>query len=183
MKARLGIRILLVLSGMALFAAVAAAQTDFSGTWLLDKEKSDLGQLGRGRGARAGRAAGGNFDMSSAGQKLVITQSTEEIVVQRSLIVGQQELPGQRQAYRLDGSEITIPAMAGRGEIKGKAEWNGNALEIKGTQKLSTQRGEFDVNYEERWTLSDDGKVLTITTTRTTGAGAGYTTRMVYNRQ
>jgi len=131
MRVRFCIRILWVLFGMALFAAVAAAQTDFNGTWMFDKEKSDLGQLGRGQGARAGRAAGGNFDMSNAGQKLVITQSAEEIVVQRSLSLGQQKRPGQRQAYRLDGSEFTIPALAGRGEIKGKAKWNGNARALE----------------------------------------------------
>ena len=182
MKTILSTRIALILFGIALSSALAA-QTDFRGTWSFDKAKSDLGQLGQGRQGRAGRAGRANIDLSNAEQKLVITQSAEEIIVQRSFSMGAQERPGQRQTYRLDGTETTIPALAGRGEIKCTATLKENALEISGTQKLSTQRGEFNVNYEEKWTLSDDGKVLTMTTARTMGAGGNYTTKMVYNKQ
>ena len=72
--------------------------------------------------------------------------------------------------------------MMGRGEMVSKSRWDGGTLVIEGTQKISSPRGEMEIATKEAYSLSEDGKVLTITTTRTTPQGE-RTTKQVYNKQ
>lgn len=161
---------------------VMAAQTDFSGTWLLDKSKSDTQQLGQGRLNRAGNARRSDVDLSAAEQKLIVSQTDAEITVERMVLMGAQER-GLRQTFRLDGTQTTNQAAGRQGELKSKAKWKGNVLVIDGTQKVNSQRGQSEMSLKEEWSLSDDGKVLTIKTTRSTARGRARTTTQVYNKQ
>ena len=170
-----------VLLAFALPALATAAQTDFSGTWLLDKSRSDIQQLGRGRAGGAGNARRADVNLSRADQKLIVTQTDAEMTVERLVLMGAQER-GLRQIFRLDGTQTTNQA-AGRGEIKSKAMWKGNLLVIDGTQTMNNQRVQTEVGLKEEWSLSDDGKVLTIKTTRSTARGRARTTTQVYTRQ
>ena len=72
--------------------------------------------------------------------KMIIVQANDE---------GEKTLD---QEYRTDGSESVNKV--GSREITSTAKWDGQVLVI------SSERGDFAQS--ERWTLSDDGKVLTL---------------------
>ena len=168
---------------LALTVALAmAAQSDFSGTWLLDKSKSDTQQLLQGRPGKAGNARRAAVDLSTAEQKLIVSQTEAEITVERMVLMGAQER-GLRQTFRLDGTQTTNQAAGRQGELKSKAKWKEDVLVIDGTQKVNSQRGQSEISLKEEWSLSDDGKVLTIKTTRSTARGRARATTQVYNKQ
>jgi hypothetical protein len=47
---------------------------------------------------------------------------------------------------------------------------------------MSTQRGDFEIPIKEEYTISADGKVLTIASTRS-GRQGEQTTKQVYNKK
>jgi len=84
------------------------------------------------------------------------------------------------QKFTLDGQENKNSS--GRGELISKSRWEGEQLIIEGTQKVTSPRGDMEVNLREVYSLSADGKTLTILSTRTTPQGE-RTTKQVYNKQ
>jgi hypothetical protein len=175
---------------LSLFAAtlLAAAALDpawgqargFAGTWVLDAAKSDsLPQgKGQGRGQGKGRRNQANAQGAQAGLTLVVDQTDTELNVARKM-GGRGRT--REQKYKLDGSETSVATSNGRGEIKAKAHLQGEALVIEGTQKVTNKRGEMDVKLREEWSLSDDGKTLTIKNTRT-GRRRDQTTKQVFTK-
>ena len=172
----------LALLAMAALAAPAAAQgTDFSGTWRLDADASqlpDFGGGGRGFGGGGGRRQGrrgGGGGFGGGARTLVIVQTGA------MLIVEQQSDRGSRAVtYRLDGEESTNSGP--RGEQTTRSRWDGAALATEGTQSVSTPRGDFSLEFTERRTLSADGQTLTVEATRSTPRGDIDTT-LVYRRE
>ncbi len=156
---------LMLIVGLCL-VALAMAAPDFSGTWVLNAEKSDMGggRAGGGGGARAGGGGargggmGGEMVIKMAGNVLTITQGQNET------------------AYTLDGSEHT--ASSQRGDVKYTATWSGETLTIQGTR--TTQRGESPM--KEQYSLSADGKELTIASTRMGQQGETVSKR-VYDKK
>ena len=94
----------LVLAGAlaALVAAPAQAQQpDFSGTWQLGRDASEIPEFGGGR-------RGGPGGFGGAAATVVITQSSDLLTIE------QQNPRGSRSvSYRLDGSESTSPGPRG----------------------------------------------------------------------
>ena len=141
--------------------ALALAAADFSGTWVLDTAKSEMGGGGgggRGMGGGGGRGMMGEMEIKQAGSEITITR-------------GQMETK-----YVADGAEHAIET--GRGGLKYKASLQGDTLTVTGTR--TTQRGDMPVN--ESYALSDGGKVLTVSTTMT-GPNGEQTRKMVYNKK
>ena len=178
------LRFAFVLLAMAALAAPVGAQgTDFSGTWSLDADASELpdfGGGGRGFGGGGGRRQGGGGGRGGPGlgggaRTLVIVQTGA------MLIVEQQSDRGSRAVtYRLDGEESTNSGP--RGNQTTRSRWDGAALVTEGTQAVSTPRGDFSLELTERRTLSADGQTLTIEATRSTPRGDIDTT-LVYRRE
>ena len=171
----------LALLAMAALAAPATAQgTDFSGTWRLDADASELPDVGgRGRlfgGRRQGGGGGrGGPGLGGGARTLVIVQTGA------MLIVEQQSDRGSRAVtYRLDGEESTNSGP--RGEQTTRSRWDGAALVTEGTQSVSTPRGDFSLEFTERRTLSADEQTLTVEATRSTPRGDIDTT-LVYRRE
>jgi hypothetical protein len=133
------------------FAVFAA--TDFSGTWALDKSKSDQMMGGRG----------GDMDVT-----LVVKQSGNDLAVSRKMSDRSTEMK-----YTLDGKENKNPSGRG-GESVSKCTWNGANLSIDSTMDM----GRGPMTTKEVWALSDGGKVLTISTTR-----MDRTSKQVFNKQ
>ena len=172
----------LALLAMAALAAPAAAQgTDFSGTWRLDADASELpdfgggfGGGGRGFGGRGGRRQGGG-GFAGGARTLVIVQTPAMMIVE------QQTDRGSRAAtYRLDGEESTNSGP--RGEQTARSRWDGAALVTEGTQSVSTPRGDFSLEFTEWRTLSADGQTMTVESVRSTPRGDIETT-LVYRRE
>ena len=170
----------LALLAMAALAAPAAAQgTDFSGTWRLDADASELpdfGGGGRGFGGRgAGRQGGGGGGFAGGARTLVIVQTPAMMIVE------QQTARGSRAAtYHLDGEESTNSGP--RGEQTARSRWDGAALVTEGTQSVSTPRGDFSLEFTEWRTLSADGGTMTVESVRSTPRGDIETT-LVYRRE
>ena len=151
-------------------AFVSAQDTDFSGSWTLDRDASDIPQ-GRGGGGRGGRGGLG-AQMADA---LVITQSASSLTIEQSR--GDRS---QTVEYALDGSETTIEQGRG-GVLTVTATWDGGTLVISGSQELETPRGNFSITLNELRTLSADGQALVIESTRGTPRGE-RTMTLVYRK-
>ncbi len=169
MKQRVALLSLLALS----IALVAVAASDLSGTWILDKAKSDPIRMGRG-----GDAGGPPPDFNVT---LIINQTANDVSISRTMS-GPRGDRTSEQKFSLDGKESTNPSAMGRGEFKGKAKFEGANLIIEGTQKVNTPNGEFDIGVRDEYALSSDGKVLTLTTTRSTPQG-DRTSKQVFNKK
>ena len=146
-------------------AAVALAAADMSGTWVLDPAKSDPMMGGRG-GARGG---GGGAPAGS--MEIVVKQTAADLTVTRSFGGNSMETK-----YVTDGADHT--ATSQRGDLKYKAAWGSDGLTVTGTR--TTQRG--DMPMKEVYSISADGKVLTIASTRR-GPDGDQVNKQVYNKK
>lgn len=164
-----------------LAAVFVLAAANFGGTWVLDTEKSDPAQMGRGgAGGAGGPGGGGAGGAGGAGgpgggrgggggaQEMTITMSATEMTISRGT---------NETKYMLDGKENTATTRGG--EIKYKAVWDGGNLTISGTR--TSQRG-GESPMKEVYSLSADGKVLTVASTRSGQQGETINKR-VYNKK
>jgi hypothetical protein len=153
-----------LVASLSLQQAAAQAKPSFAGTWKMNTEKSD--PMGGGGG-------GGGGGMAAA--PLVITQNDKQLVETRN-INGQDRVT----TYNLDGTESVNST--GRGESKSKLHWEGTSLIIETTSTFNGQSGPMTITSKEVRVLSEDGKMMTVTTTRTTPNGE-TTSKRVYDKQ
>lgn len=152
-------RLLFVTFLLALpIASVFAQQKpDFSGTWTLNVAKSDFGDLG-GPVRRTDVIIHKSPSLSSD--------------IAADTIQGKQVF---KTNYTTDGKE-TVNKM-GTVEIKSTAKWVGNNLVISSTYVLGVP-----VSSEATWTLSLDGKTLTMST-RFKGSLGDTAQKLVFQKQ
>ena len=86
------------------------------------------------------------------------------------------------QKFLLDGSETRNPGSNGRGEFVSTSTWKNGKLVNSGTQNSSTSGQSYSTQVKEEYSLSKDGKVLTLKTTRISNRGT-ETSKQVFNRQ
>jgi hypothetical protein len=169
---RLGFTLLSILTLIGLCLAQGAiskstAKPDFSGNWILNHSKSNLGQLQR---------ALGNAEII-----LVIAHREPELKITRRASVGGREQV-QILTYFSDGRGETNPRPIGGGEIKSKSKWDKTKLVSTASTSVNTQRGEtIYVDTSERRELSPDGALLTITTSISSPQGV-QVVKQVYTR-
>ena len=131
---------------LLVLAAQAGAPANFSGTWSLDKSKSE-GLQGR---------------MAQADINMTVTQNAKTLAVETSYVGSDQ--PPQKMTYNLDGSETTAE-FAGRMPGKGtlKAKWaSDSVLELRAVRNVNFQGNDVTITTTEHWELTDGGKTLTI---------------------
>jgi len=167
----------------ALVAMPAGAQTpDFSGTWRLDRDASDIpergagprGGRGGGPGRRGGRRGGpGGFGGPAA--TLVVTQSAGLLTIEQQTPRGNRSV-----SYRLDGGEST--SAGPRGDLVTTSSWDGTTLLTVGTMEMSTPRGDFSMDIIEQRSLSADGRTLTVQSVRMLPFGEVAST-LVYRKE
>jgi hypothetical protein len=174
----------LLLAVVLCLVTVVFAAADFSGTWVLDPAKSDAQQMGRGGAGGAGGPGGGPGGGAGGGggrnggggggaaQEMTITMSSTEMTISRAATGGTNETK-----YALDGKENKITQQ--NGELKYKAIWDGGTLTISGSR--TSQRG-GERPMKEAYSLSADGKVLTVASTRSGQQGETINKR-VYNKK
>ena len=147
--------------------------TGFSGTWELDKGKSQ--SLPR-------------MWENVEGVTLVVTQDDKKLTVETK-IKGGGGGPGgfgpQTLSYNLDGSETTAE-MGGRMPSKAalKAKWldGTKALELTTVRNLNFQGNEVTITTKERWELAEGGKALKINRTSESPRGTQEST-LLFNKQ
>lgn len=140
--------------------AVAVAAADFSGTWVINKEKSDVPQ---GRGGQPGTVPDTTLVIQQSGNNLTITTKTMR---------GGQEMTTEAK-YTLDGKESKNPMGRG-GESVSKATVEGDTVAIETTMDM----GRGPMTSKSVYSLSEGGKVLTISRTQN-----DRTTKQVFDKK
>lgn len=152
---------------LAAMAVSAAAKPNFSGTWTLDAGKSE--------GVRPG-----------ASETMTVKQDGDKLTVERKSTGPQGGENTSTDTYSADNKEGDFTMNMMRNEVKGKrtSKWSadGKSLEVHDKASLDTPNGAMTIDSTSTWTLSDDGKTLTIAGTRTTPRGTQNFKR-VYNKQ
>jgi len=141
------------LFGLVLIGTWAAGATNappnFSGTWVLDKSKSE----------------GLPQQLANVDVIWVITQDDKQLKREQQL--GQNV--GQSATFNLDGSERTAD-LTGRipGKAKLKAKWleGGKTLELNSVLDGTFNGTAMTINTTEQWELAEGGKTLTVHHTR-----------------
>jgi len=190
----------------------AEQNSDFSGTWILDSEKSDAAPIpirslgaepgGRGGGGFGGMGGGGFGGMGGGGMggpgfgrkgpapkiepaPLVIKQTDAEFRITSGTIVdGKKNLT--EEVYKLDGEEKVqkVPIKDSDDFIKysTKVELNKDKFKIRSKKEFPGTKDEVKKEYS----LSKDGKVLTVKTKTTNQTGhmvMQTEQKQVYNKQ
>jgi hypothetical protein len=168
--------------------AEAPKPTDFSGKWVLDISKSKLDER-----------------MRIESMTLTVAQTAKDIktesLTKRTPPPNNMTPGGGRggmggmlagtgpdiHTYSLDGKETTEDASAanpGMGmagpRLKAELQKDGT-LNLSLVRKFSTPMGEAEASTKEKWTLSADGKMLTIDRDQTTPRGS-FSAKMVFTK-
>lgn len=166
---------------IVLFAAISVVSqekaADYSGNWKLDLASSEMGERSRVE----------SMDM-------VVTQTTDELTVERKAKLAEGGTGGGmgrggmggpglgKMTYSLSGKETRYAGgMGGEAVLKAAAGKNGT-MTLTQTRELDTPMGSVTVRTTETWTLSGDGKILTVSSSTETPRGA-RNQKMVFTRQ
>jgi hypothetical protein len=148
---------------------------DFSGTWMLDKERSKLSEA---------------YPLRKGGdQTLTITQQEPEVkIAQKSVLPGRErtrefvyytdgrgESNSNWYSYEVDSVGSTAaPEYGGEDKIRSKTTWEGNKIVSRYRTYVATRRtGMMIVDGIEFWSLSKDSLTLTHTTVLSSGSENG----------
>jgi hypothetical protein len=148
-----------LLTGLLLLASSAFAAPNLTGDWKLNLAKSQYGLMP---------------------PPLEVTRKIKLDGVSLSMSTYQKS--AQREGasdlkYTTDG-KLSINKMT-NGEAKGTAHWEGDALIIESSQ----QNGPAEIKSRETWTLSSDGKTLTILTHLTIPQQGELDVKQVFDKQ
>lgn len=176
MRKLLSASLLTVLLALCLSAVAAAgddkkregkSRPDLSGTWRIDKARSDFGEFSE-------------RPLSKADATLVVEHKDPELKIRRTLSLnGQEEV--KEFTYYSDERGETNQATIGMGEVKSKTKWDGDRLVSEAHVTRRSQTGSYELNVVQKWQVSSDGKTLTNTTTISNQMGAQQV-KLVYRR-
>jgi hypothetical protein len=143
------------------------SRPDFSGTWRIDRSKSDFGEFT-------------DRPLSKADATLVVEHKDPELKVRRTLSLnGQEEV--KEFTYYTDERGETNQATIGVGEVKSKTKWDGDRVVSEAHITRRSQTGPYELDVVQKWQVSSDGKMLTNTTTISNQMGAQQV-KLVYRR-
>ena len=149
--------------------AAGAPAADFSGTWVLDKAKSQ----------------GLNERMADVNITMVVTQDAKQLTSETSYSGGQREMPAQKATYNLDGSETSVEMggrMPGKATLKAKWQDGGKILELNSVRQMNIQGNDVTITQQDHWELADGGKTLKVHRTSESPRGKQEST-LVFNKK
>jgi hypothetical protein len=150
---------------LAVVVTAAQAQPQFTGTWVLDRSQSQLP-------ARGHHGHGMADPNGPAEIKLVVEQQGNTLKATRTMARGTRER-SMSETFVLDGSERTETTHRG-GTAVTKATLGGDRLVLHKTHTMAAkEQGQPARTFsrESVWTLSPDGRTLTIDTTMQSARG------------
>jgi hypothetical protein len=152
----------------ALGAVGASAKANFSGTWTLDKSKTE------------------GLPPTFKDQVLTVAQTGDKLTIE-SKITWEQGEQADNSTYTVDGKPADFTDKRPNGiEGKGKrtAKWSadGNSIEITEAVTYDTPNGSVAVDATRKWTLSADGKTLTIEMDLTSPMGNQHSKRVLVKK-
>src|SRR5437868_82926 len=141
----------IIIGSLALLAftcsiVAVAAKADFSGTWTMDKSRTE----GLPPGMEATMTVRHTGDTINAETKVTTAQGNQTITA----------------TYVLDGKEMEYKAsrqgMEGKGKRTSRWSADGNGFEVNEEERFSTPQGEAVYQFARRWSMLPDGKTLAI---------------------
>jgi hypothetical protein len=156
-----------LLAAVFSFTAPQPAATDFSGNWKLNEGKSELGQFGT-------RGSASKIEIKQTGNDVSITRHSTGFD-------GNEQTTTEN--LTADGKEVTSTVF-GTAQRKATMKWADDQKSFSVTTSTSMERGgqSFSFDGKEVWSLSADGKTLTLQNTVTTPQGE-FSTKAVYDKQ
>ena len=153
----------LLLTLIAIIPFIAFAQTNYTGTWQLNKEKSNFGNIA---------------PETAAASRIAISQTKETFNLERTLGIGNI----RKETYTLDGKPFQSNVDANTQKTS-SIKWDGNtkAFIITSNYKV-TSPNQYEYNRTENWKVSADQKTLTVERT-TVLPDRTETTNAVYDKQ
>jgi len=155
-----------LLVALVFVSSSLAQKPDFSGTWNLNTEKSQLPRMGRGMGGPA---------------TLTITHDDPQI----SMVSVLQSPRGERKIefeLTLGGEDVKVSMNMGETVYKGYWSEDGKSIIIESEMEMGRGGRSFSMSSKQTYSLSDDGKVLTCKQVRSTPRGDMEST-LVYDKQ
>ena len=190
---------------------VSASSANFSGTWVLDKSKSE-GLPPQWQNLES--------------YTMIVSQDDKQLTVENKIVGGARPMGDQRSSeqgtargngdgtgtgggnggfgrqgrggrgggfgmgmpaatYKLDGTETKIESTNGRGggaTLKAQLQDGGNVLSLTNTRSFNFQGNEATRTTRERWELGDGGRTLTVKRSTDTPQGTREST-LVFNKQ
>ncbi|MBL7740316.1 MAG: hypothetical protein JNK14_13960 [Chitinophagaceae bacterium] len=158
---------LFILAGSFLFSFTTIAdKTSFAGSWVLNEGKSELGNFGR-----------------FAARKIKVEQKEDAIGIAKTSPSPGGDDVTTTETLTFDGkaSETTV---FGGSKKKSAAKWSedGKSLVISYTIAFERNGQTFDINGTETWTLTNEGKSLSVQTVSTSPQGE-RSTKALYDKE
>lgn len=168
-----------VVMAFAIAAAAQATNPDFSGTWKLDASQSKLDERTRIESI--------TMTVEQTDTELAVTTKTTRSAAPAGGGFGGGGGRGGggggfggdgTTKYALDGKETTVeqPGPNGSIPVKFKAKFDGGKLKLSQSRTLNTPGGEFTLTTKDEWSLSEDGKTLTVKRTADNPRGSTSST-------
>jgi hypothetical protein len=145
------------LSGLSLISLAVAlvsaeGKVNFSGTWILDKSKSDVSQfIGVGEDTEKAQNASMTMVVEQQGASLRVTRILKTQGDERKEI----------HTYKIDGNETTNTGFRGE-TVVARAFWEGDKLVVVSTRTKRVLTKDISAESRGVWSLSPDDKTLTI---------------------
>jgi len=140
---------------------------DLSGTWTLDRSKSDFGVFW-------------DRPLAKTDATLVVLHREPELKVTRTLrLNGREET--KELVYYTDGRGESNPAAIGGGTADSKTNWERDSIVARAKLSRPGAKGRVEVELIETWRMSGDRKTLTHTAVMK-GAFGEEEVRLVYRR-
>lgn len=156
----------ILLVAFALFSTMAFGQVNFSGSWALNESKSNFGDS--------------RFRMASP--KLAITQDASTFTIERTFVTQDGEERKMTEKYTLDGKESLNPMFNSQKKSVATISADKKVLNVSSSMTLEFNGETNELKTIENYSLSDDGKTMTIETQSTSSRGERKYTA-VYDKQ
>ncbi len=180
--------LLAMLVCVAAISAAAQKSADFSGTWDLDVSKSKLDERARIESM--------TMTVAQTDKDITVETATKRLPPPadanggggggRGMGGGRGGFGGGdgKYTYTLDGKESKISQEGPMGAIPVslKAKVEEGKLKLSQSRTFNTQMGEMTMTTKETWTLSEDGKTLTVKRDTESQRGTN-STEMVFNKK
>lgn len=140
-----------ILALVLTLSVCAAAKPDFSGSWKTNASKSDFGPMPPPE----------KWDME--------VDHKDPAIKVKTTMANQMGERTNEAAYTTDGAETTVGE--GPAATKATVTWEGDAIVFKTTRKANMQGEEIEIKGVEKWSLSGDGKTITVDMTLTAPMG------------
>jgi hypothetical protein len=148
---------------LGLGVAAAQAEPQFTGSWVLDRSQSQFPKHEhRGQTAPDTQAQQPQPPQQPAQVTLTVAQQGNTLKVTRTFARGTRS-HSMTDMIVADGSDQVQQGY--RGNVVTRSTFDGDRLVVTHTRTKKTDQGEQTMSRQSVWTLSPDGRVLTIDTT------------------